>query len=192
MFNRVVTFAGFGICIAVIASLGCSHTVTTADGSKVTVEPGGKFQSTDSNGNTATVTDNGQKVTVQSKNGSSEYEASNGTVKAHDSKGNSVEIGTGVSEADLGLPFYPGSTETKDSLKSNTDKGTTVQSVRLTADDPAKVVAFYTDKLGKPASSMTSDSMTMATWKSGKRSVVVMMGKQDASNKISLTVVNEK
>ncbi len=101
-------------------------------------------------------------------------------------------MGTEVSEAELGLSFYPGSTETQGGMKADTDKGKEYVSVRLTTDPPSKVVDFYTSKLGKPKSSMTSDAMTMATWQDGKRSEVLMFGKEGTSNKISLTVINAK
>jgi hypothetical protein len=166
--------------------------VEGSDGTKVTVEPTGKIQATDTKGNTTTVSGNGQEVSVKSKDGSAEYEAKNGTYKAHDSKGNSMEMGTGVSETDLGAPFYPGSTETKESMKSNTDKGSSFISSRTTTDAPAKVVDFYTGKLGKPASSITSDAMTMANWKAGKKTTTLMISKSGDLNKIALTVVNEK
>lgn len=180
------------LLFAGIAISGCSHSVTTSDGSKVTFEPGGKIETTDAKGNKATVSGNGDKMTIESENGKTQYEATNGTVKAHDDKGNSMEMGTGVSEADLGVPFYPGSVETKDSIKSTTDKGTTVMSNRTTTDDPAKVLEFYTGKLGKPETSVNAKDMTMASWKAGKKSETLMVSKDGTSNKISLTVVNEK
>ncbi len=192
MFSKVATSARLGFLLAPLALFGCSHTVTASDGTKVTVEPGAKIETTDSQGNTATVSGDGKKMTIKSSNGASEYVADNGTVKAHDSQGNTLEMGTGVSEADLGLPFYPGSTESKDSLKSATDKGTTVMSNRVTTDAAAKVVDFYTGKLGKPASSMTTDTMAMATWKSGKKAETLMVSKDGTSNKISVTVATTK
>jgi len=187
-----VAHIGLGLILVPVALVGCGHTETTSDGTKVTMETGGKITTTDSQGNTATVTDGGKQMTVTSKDGKSEYEASNGTMKAHDSKGNSLEMGTGVSEAELGLPFYPGSTEGKDSLKSNTDKGTSFMSNRTTKDAPTKVVDFYTGKLGKPASSVNTDSMSMASWKAGKKTETLMASKEGDSTKISLTVINEK
>lgn len=192
MFKSSLMRTCSGLFMCAFALLGCGQTTTGSDGSKVTIQPTGKIQATDAKGNTATVTGNGQEMTVESKDGKAQLEAKNGTLKEHDDKGNSVEMGTGVSEAELGVPFYPGSTETKDSMKANTDKGQEFISIRLTNDAPAKVVDFYTSKLGKPKSSMTSDSMTMATWQSGKRTEVLMFGKDGTSNKISLTVTVEK
>lgn len=192
MVKRVVAAIGFGACFGAFALLGCSHTVTGSDGSKVTVDAGGKTEVTDAKGNKATITEGDKKVVIESDNGKSQYVAENGTVKAHDDKGNSVAIGTGVTEAQLGVPFYPGSTDTKDSVVATSDKGGTVLSVRETSDDAAKVLAFYTAKLGKPTSSLNSDAMTMATWKSGKKEQMLSISKDGASNKVSITVATDK
>jgi len=192
MLSMKAASAGVGLCVLVIGLFGCSHTVTGEDGSKATIEPNGKIVASDNKGNTATITDNGSKIDVQSKDGASHYEANNGTVKAHDSKGNSMEMGTGVSEAELGVPFYPGSAETKDSIKSVTDKGSSYMSIRTTSDEAAKVIAFYTGKIGKPTNSLVSDSMSMANWKVGKKSTVLIVSKEGGVSKISITVGTDK
>lgn len=176
----------------IVASLlgvgGCSH---RSDGSSVSVEPNGITKVTDANGNSATILGNGQQITIKEDKGASTVVANDGVVKSNDEKGNSLEVGTGVSESDLGVPTYPGSTDTKNSMKSHTAQDATVMSVRETADAPDKVLAFYIDKLGKPASQMTSDALTMGTWKDGKRSIMLMIGKPDPSTKIDLTVVTK-
>ena len=74
-----------------------------------------------------------------------------------------MEMGTAkVSEADIGLPFYPGTQPREgEMMKVSTPEGSTV-TVTLRSDDaPAKVAGFYRDKLkaqadGKQFSEMSS------------------------------------
>ncbi|HWA83985.1 MAG TPA: hypothetical protein VG820_11145 [Fimbriimonadaceae bacterium] len=61
-----------------------------------------------------------------------------------------VEKSDAVTEADLGLPFYPGSRPVpKMSSVMETSKNVTVQSARTTKDDFKKVAEFYYKKLLK-------------------------------------------
>ena len=182
---------GFGLIAVVL--WGCGHTVTGADGSKVTVEPGGKIESTDAKGDKATITENGQNIKVETKDGTATYStAKDGTTNLRDSKGNSMETGVAFSETDLGVPFYPGSTDTKSSMKVVNADGQNYTSVRTTTDAPEKVIAFYTDKLGKPKSSAMSGESSMASWTEGKRSELLLVMKEDAQYRISMTVVTKK
>lgn len=172
---------------------GCNHTVTADDGSKLTVNSPGNMTVTDKNGNTATVNSSADQMTVQSKDATMHVDK-NGFSET-DSKGESVQGGTSVSEADLGAPFYPGSTEVPNSgMKATTEKGSTAMSIRTTSDDPSKVIAFYTDKLGKPETNITSGTTSMAMWKKGKSvtTVSVDKGGTAGSSKITVSVATDK
>lgn len=191
--SKTTIALSLGVVMAGSFLSGCSH--TTADGTTVTTSPGGTMTVTDKSGNTATVTGNGKDITVQSKDGTSTMHADANGYTATNSKGETVNVGGGVTEQDLGVPFYPGSTEVPNGgMKATTSQGNEALSSRTTTDDPSKVVAFYTEKLGKPESNFSSSDVTMATWKSGKNSTVLQIGKGDApgSYKISLTVSNPK
>jgi hypothetical protein len=63
----------------------------------------------------------------------------------------------GVTEADLGLPFYTGSTEDSmgASSKSEVNGQNVVVSMRTTKDDPSKVIDFYKEKVKKPIPSVS-------------------------------------
>ena len=102
---------------------------------------------TGANGEKATISQDGKNMTVT------------------DGKGGSATLGTTVSEADLGVPFYPSSAE-KASGSMAMDQGgeKTVSSARTTKDEPTAVTAFYKDKItdGKP-SDMNSGDTKMAT-----------------------------
>lgn len=60
----------------------------------------------------------------------------------------SIRSKSEVTESDLGLPFYPGSTEDASGTKfMDTAKDTTVLSKRSTKDSPKKVIDFYISKV---------------------------------------------
>ena len=147
-----------------------------ADGTKVTEtvngDAGAKIDITGKNGATSTMTTNAAGTTIQ------------GT----DDKGNKVNeaMGAGaVSEADLGVPFYPGSEESKDAgmtVVSQGPNGKTAMSSRLSKDAPSKVIDFYKDKIpgGKTA------SMTL-----GEGSMSSISGKLANGAQISVTATND-
>ncbi len=134
---------------------GSDVTITGDNGEKVTVNTKG-------DSGTATITDkNGEQMTVDSKNGEVKMSGTdkNGEIKSATMGGN-----TGISEAELGVPFYPGSTEkTAEQMKVETGTEKDYLSCRTTSDEPAKVLDFYKDKVKGLTGSVTSMSgMTMA------------------------------
>jgi hypothetical protein len=66
-----------------------------------------------------------------------------------------VKVG-GLTEADLGLPFYEGSTEDAmgASAKTEANGQTVAASMRTTKDDPGKVIDFYKAKVKNPVPSV--------------------------------------
>lgn len=132
--NKVLTIA----LIVAIASVGCGKketvVLTGPDGSKVSTSPDGTSMTvTDKDGNTATVDTDGK-----------------GGLTIDDGKGGTMQMGQAqVSEDELGVPFYPGSTEPEASMSSKieNDKEKVVTSIRTSKDDPAKVVDFYNGKV---------------------------------------------
>ena len=59
-----------------------------------------------------------------------------------------------VSEAELGLPIYPGATQQQEaSVEVTSEKGSMHTYVFKTSDAPQKVMAFYREKLGTTAAS---------------------------------------
>ncbi len=79
-----------------------------------------------------------------------------------------MEMGTAkVSEADLGLPFYPGTQPKEGAMtKISTPEGSAVTVMLHSADAPDKVAAFYRDKLkanaqGKQFTDMSSGDTQM-------------------------------
>lgn len=140
---------GFLVASVVVVGCGSKTAVTDGQGNKAEVDQSGKVTVTDAEGKTTTAeaTDDGKGM------------------KMSDSEGNSMEMSSNsVTEAELRLPFYPGSTPTDGSMKLNADGRVSVMSVRLTSDEPVKVTEFYKSKVKETnESSMTADQMVQAT-----------------------------
>ncbi len=177
--------AWIGILGLAVLAAGCHHDVvlTDKDGNKLSIDtsPGGqgKFSVTDDKGKTVTseVDPNGKGMTVK------------------DNQGNSFSINANaVTESDLGVPFYPGAKMAEGSLKSGSAKETFMMCSFTSSDEPAKVVAFYKDKVkeGKD-SNMTIDGSATSTL-SGKRAdgaefnVMASKAKGQSQTTITMTV----
>jgi hypothetical protein len=171
---------------ALMFALGCKHEVTGPDGTKVTTESGG-VTTVENDKVKATYSDNGKKMVVEGKDGSKATLTEDGKMVGT-SKDGSYEINGKVSEADLGVPFYPGSTEAPGSMKVDEKGKKMVSSSRQTSDPGSKVVEFYISKLGKPESKMESGDISVATWKSPK----VTLSASKTQNKTIIQVVSEK
>lgn len=157
---RVRTTMKLKLAILLLPALviaGCGKTESTVmtgpDGEKVTRSMDGtKTTYTDGKGNTAEVTQDGNNVSVK------------------DDKGNTFNAGGTVSEADMGLAFYPGSSEKPNGsmvAESNGEKFITC--VRTSKDDPEKVAEFYKGMLeGVSVTTNNSNDMKMAMLSGGK------------------------
>lgn len=142
------------VIAACLVVAGCS---SNDQGSDTTVK-------TNSDGSTnVTVTNpDGSKTNVSTdKSGSMKIDGPNGSA--------SMGAGTSVTEAEIGVPFYPGSTEKAGaSFKMETEKEKAYSSVRTTTDDPTKVADFYKDKVKGATSTTTSSGDTTMAMTSGK------------------------
>jgi hypothetical protein len=107
--------------------------------------------------------------------------------------------GAKVTEADLGVPFYPGARANEGSaLRVAAGNSVSVQMGLHSDDVPAKVAAFYRDKLkamaeGKQMIDMTSDdgaAMSLIDDKA-KSSLQVHVTKTDNGSDIAITSVRE-
>lgn len=106
-----------------------------------------------------------------------------------------MEIGAAqVSEADLGVPFYPGSKPAEGSSMHMLAAGSSTFQVGMHGDDARdKVAAFYRDKLkamsaGKPLMDMSSNdgaALTLVDEKS-KHMLQVSVSKADKGSDIAI------
>lgn len=98
-------------------------------------------------------------------------------------EGNTTFGAVSVTEGDLGLPFYPGSTEKPDtSAKVDTPQGTTVSCTRTTKDEPKAVAEFYKGKFP----SLQSSSMD-----TGDTKIAGVNGKLDDGSQVSMSATKK-
>lgn len=106
----------------------------------------------------------------------------------------------GVTEADLGVPFYPGSKEKPNaSAKTSANGMDVVTCVRTTSDAPDKVLAFYKDKATAAGFTVTSAAAGGTSGLSGMKDggkVILAVGcakdPTGSDNMISIGVTTKK
>ena len=169
--------------LVVLSVIGCgsgkdtSITVTGDNGEKTTMKTSG-----DGTNVTVTGTDtNGDKVTMSTEK--------NGGMKVEGSKTNaSIGGDTEVTEADLGVPFYPGSTAKAGSAsKIETDDEKGYICARETTDDPAKVMEFYKDKVKKSTTMSSGDMSSVSGTEDSGATIAIVSQKQGGKTDISYT-----
>jgi hypothetical protein len=79
-----------------------------------------------------------------------------------------------VTEADLGVPIYPGATQTRGTIRVNAPTGPMVQANYLTTDSKDQVAAFYTDKMGPAAMTTTTGQSVLITWTKSRQDSVML------------------
>jgi hypothetical protein len=102
-------------------------------------------------------------------------DAKTGTMTVDTPNGPVTAISNGsVTEADLGVPIYPGAVQAKGTLRVNSPTGPMVQAHYLTTDSKDQVVAFYTDKLGSSAVTTSSSQSAFMTFSKSKQESVML------------------
>jgi hypothetical protein len=96
-----------------------------------------------------------------------------------------------VTEADLGVPIYPGSEQAEGGVQVKTPQGVSGTYVFRTADPPNKVMAFYREKLaGREASFIESSDRGMITGGTDRESgflIAVTREEKDGKTVIAIT-----
>jgi hypothetical protein len=95
-------------------------------------------------------------------------------------------------ESDLGIAIYPGATQGKGGLRMTIAGKSMVTANFLTPDSPDKVIAFYKDKAGPNAQTMTTGAGGMITMQNGASSVTVTVTQSASENngETQITIVN--
>jgi hypothetical protein len=121
-----------------------------------------------------------------------------------DDKGNATITGLGgaisagkdvkVSEADLGVPIYPGAVQGQGGMKMNLP-GMTMNTVIFTTNDPkSAVMDFYKGKLGDNESDMDNgENSVMTSATSDKKNVTMITvgpGSGDKAGKTQITIMH--
>lgn len=139
------------------------------------------------------------EASIAKDGGSAKVDLSQGAMKitTTDAAGKTTQMEMGsakISEAEIGLPFYPGSQPVEGSAMRMASGGSTVLQLGLHSDDaPDKVAAFYRDKLkamaaGKQMMDMSSGDgavLSLADDK-GKSTLQVHIGKDDKGSSVMI------
>jgi len=84
---------------------------------------------------------------------------------------------TSVSEADLGVPMYPGAVKAEGGMRIKSTNGSMITAVFSTNDSQAQVVEFYKGKLGDNTAVVETGNGTVLTMgKQDKESVMITIG----------------
>ena len=94
--------------------------------------------------------------------------------------------------ADLGIAIYPGATEGKAGLRMNIAGRSMVTANFLTPDSQDKVMAFYTEKAGPNAQTVTTSTGGTVTIQNGANSITVTVTQSASEHKgeTQFTIVN--
>jgi hypothetical protein len=174
----------FPISVAVAIALGACGKVQEKASEKAVEKAIESSLSKDGTQAKVNLSEGGMKVTTTDASG----------------KTTQMEMGNAkISEADLGLPFYPGATRNEGAAMRIASGSSVSTQVALHSDDAHdKVAAFYRDKLkamaeGKQLMDMSSDdgaSISLVDDKA-KTSLAVQVTKADKGSDIAITSIRE-
>jgi hypothetical protein len=95
-----------------------------------------------------------------------------------------------ISEADLGVPIYPGATRREGGVQINSTTGSMVTVVFSTTDPASKVIDFYRDKVGANASVVQSPTGgVISSGDNSTQGVMITVGKDSSSGETSITIM---
>jgi len=142
----------------------------------------------DADGNQVTVNDKTGEVTVKTQGGTyvASQDGKQTTVRTADGKEMPLDAGTRIGEEDLGLPFYPGSTDTRQSTRLKQGGQEYLTSVRTTPDGVDKVVAFYKGKVRVESETITPD-LAILNSKLGGKPVFIQVNRSSFRSTASTT-----
>ena len=162
---------------------------------------GGPTQTvTDSEGNKATISQDGAKMTFEGKDGEKvDVVSKDGKTTWKSNEGATMESGGTMTEAELGLPLYPGGkTQEGSSTKVDTPQGSVRTVILTTSDAPDKVVEFYKPKIKEPNTYTGTNDGNINTMLNGKlesgETVLISATREKGSSEttVSIGVTSEK
>jgi hypothetical protein len=190
--------------LAALLIVGCksSETVVTGpNGEKISVSGDGtKMEATGPNGEKITMEGDGKNFKMTDDKGT-QFSGNEKGWQSTDKDGKTTTVDkSDVTEATLGLPFYPGASVMKGtSVNVDTPEGKSMAVGLETSDEPEKVVEFYKGKLAKSNNTMNSNTdsakMSMLTGELADGATVSVMANREAKEtvtKVTLTVIRKK
>jgi hypothetical protein len=121
------------------------------------------------------------------------HKDADGNISVNTPKGTITANSSGTfTESDLGIAIYPGATQGKGGLRMTIAGKTMVSANFLTPDSPDKVIAFYKDKAGPNAQTMTTGAGGMITMQNGSNSVTVTVAQSasEHNGETQITIMN--
>lgn len=121
------------------------------------------------------------------------HKDANGNITVNTPKGTfTANASDTFTASDLGIAIYPGATQGKGGLRMTIAGKSMVSANFLTPDSPDKVIAFYKDKAGPTAQTMTTGNGGIITLQSGSNSVTVtiMQSASENNGQTQITIVN--
>lgn len=126
-------------------------------------------------------------LTLDSKDGKTTVSSNNDTKKTVvrvEGASGKFEAGGELTEATLGLPFYPGSKATETgNVNVDSPEGKMASCTRRTLDVPEKVKQFYSSRLKALATSNNSNEGS---------TMILMGGKTDAGREVTINIMRAK
>jgi hypothetical protein len=147
---------------------------------------------TDKEGNKTEVNGQDGSWSAKSSDGS-EVNVGNGGTRVKNAKGEVSTMGiSAVTEAEMGLPYYPGSSAVAGrDMKSNADGKQSLMSIRTSSDKPAKVTAFYKDKIKNPVNADMGDLSSLSGTLEDGRQVAILVSTTNGNSEITITVTSK-
>ncbi|MBI3933160.1 MAG: zinc ribbon domain-containing protein [Acidobacteria bacterium] len=97
---------------------------------------------------------------------------------------------TEVTEAELGLPIYPGAEAEQGSLRLGTAQGSLDTFVFRTSDSPQQVLAFYRSKLTETTDVVeTPQGGVISSAPSDKEGYMITIGRDDSDGKTIISII---
>ncbi|HYL10101.1 MAG TPA: zinc-ribbon domain-containing protein [Candidatus Acidoferrales bacterium] len=106
--------------------------------------------------------------------------------------GGKISVGPGaeVSEADLGVPLYPGAKREEGSMQLSSAEGSMATYVFKTGDSPAQVIAFYRGKLSPKTTFFETPDGGLITSESGANvGFMITIGREANTGQTSIAIV---
>lgn len=140
----------------------------------------------DAQGNRVEVDKQGGNVTVTTKDGTYTSTNDGKSIQARtaDGKTMTMDVEASVSEADLGMPFYPGSAESGKGSKMEVNGKKSISSIRTTSDSPEKVIEFYKSRLANVQSTYAGGTMATLAAKDGDRLLTIQASSENGTTTI--------
>ncbi len=105
--------------------------------------------------------------------------------------GGQMTVGSAaVSEAELGVPLYPGAKSDEGNVRISSAEGTMTTYGFKTSDSPAQVMAFYRAKLGPKATYIeTPDGGMIHSSESEKEGFMITVGRDESNRQTAISIV---